>query len=268
MCSLCLAVMAPLLETVVVGALASASSAGAIPSHKQPLLEYVSTIAYDPAGNMRDPSPVVQDPVSGRWHFWVDWLPNATMDGWDAYQRHYSAADILGPWVNHGIALNHSADPTTWDSVGQVRLCCCSRFHGCGLCHHHESSSLHTSTHARARAMHAQTHAHTRTHTRTHTRAHVHTYHTYGAPTSSQALRCTTQSARRGGSSTRRQAPTNQRSQPTRRWCVLQARRTGLGPAEGLLRGQQGVLPLTGRRALKTRQTAVRVRRRAGMRGL
>ena len=51
----------------------------------------------------------------------VDWLPNATMDGWDAYQRHYSAADILGPWVNHGLALNHSTDPTAWDSVGQVR---------------------------------------------------------------------------------------------------------------------------------------------------
>jgi hypothetical protein len=58
---------------VVVAALhtstSSTSSASVIPPHKQPLLEYVSTIAHDPSGNMRDPSPVVQDPVTGRWHF-------------------------------------------------------------------------------------------------------------------------------------------------------------------------------------------------------
>jgi hypothetical protein len=91
----------------------------AIPVHKQPLLTYVDTVASDPDGNLRDPSPVIQDPVTGRYHFWVDWLPGATMPGWDAYLRHYSAPNITGPWVNHGLALNHSSDPAAWDYAGQ-----------------------------------------------------------------------------------------------------------------------------------------------------
>ena len=36
-----------------------------------PRLAHVRTIASDPAGNLRDPSAVVQDPKTKRWHFWV-----------------------------------------------------------------------------------------------------------------------------------------------------------------------------------------------------
>jgi hypothetical protein len=105
----------------------SAAAAGNIPRHKQPLLEYVKTIAYDPKNNVRDPSPVIQDPATGRWHFWVDWMPasvSADGNGWLAYLRHYSAPEIEGPWVSHGyqgqpFALNHSTDPKAWDYAGQ-----------------------------------------------------------------------------------------------------------------------------------------------------
>ena len=31
------------------------------------------------------------------------------------------SAQITGPWTNHGLALNHSTDPTAWDYAGQVR---------------------------------------------------------------------------------------------------------------------------------------------------
>lgn len=103
------------------------SAGSSIPRHKQPLLQYVKTIAYDPQNNLRDPSPVIQDPATGRWHFWVDWMPSSTNpngDGWHAYLRHYSAPEIEGPWVNHGyqgqpFALNHSSDPHAWDYAGQ-----------------------------------------------------------------------------------------------------------------------------------------------------
>ena len=103
------------------------AAAGGIPRHKQPLLQYVRTIAYDPKANVRDPSPVIQDPATGRWHFWVDWMPPGPVgtagwrgDGWHASLRHYSAPEIEGPWVaSHGFALNHSTDPSAWDYSGQ-----------------------------------------------------------------------------------------------------------------------------------------------------
>ena len=34
-----------------------------------PLLTYVTTIALEPSGNMRDPSSAVQDPKTKKWHF-------------------------------------------------------------------------------------------------------------------------------------------------------------------------------------------------------
>ena len=90
-----------------------------IPRHKQPLLQYVKTIAYDPANNLRDPSPAVQDPATGRWHFWVDFMPGAQGPGWEASLKHFSAPEITGPWASQGFALNHSTDPAAWDYAGQ-----------------------------------------------------------------------------------------------------------------------------------------------------
>ncbi len=84
-----------------------------------PTLNYVKTIALDPTGNLRDPSSVVQDPQTKRFHFWVDYMPGGTQPGWHAYLHHYSASEITGPWKNHGLALNHSADPRAWDYSGQ-----------------------------------------------------------------------------------------------------------------------------------------------------
>jgi hypothetical protein len=78
----------------------------------------VKTIAEDPAGNMRDPSAAVQDPVTKKWHFWVDHMNGSTQPGWYAYIHHYSAPEILGPWVSHGLALPHSNDPNAWDNQG------------------------------------------------------------------------------------------------------------------------------------------------------
>ena len=83
-----------------------------------PLLTYVKTIALEPSGNMRDPSSVVQDPKTKKWHFWVDYMEGATQPGWHAYLHHYSSDSITGPWVSHGLALNHSTDPQAWDYMG------------------------------------------------------------------------------------------------------------------------------------------------------
>ena len=84
-----------------------------------PTLSYVKTIALDPTGNLRDPSAAVQDPKTKRWHFWVDYMPGHTQPGWHAFLHHYSAETITGPWTNHGLALNHSTNPTAWDYSGQ-----------------------------------------------------------------------------------------------------------------------------------------------------
>eukprot|EP00039_Didymoeca_costata_P021577 m.344905 g.344905 ORF g.344905 m.344905 type:complete len:452 (+) comp25383_c0_seq1:138-1493(+) len=83
-----------------------------------PALEYVSTIALDMTGNLRDPSAVVQDPVTKLYHFWVDYMPGSINPGWNAVLHHYSAPAITGPWTNHGLAINHSTDPNAWDFNG------------------------------------------------------------------------------------------------------------------------------------------------------
>ena len=63
---------------------------------------------------------MVQDPKTGQWHFYVDYMEGSTQPGWHSYQHHYSADSIDGPWTNNGIAegLNHSADPKAWDFAG------------------------------------------------------------------------------------------------------------------------------------------------------
>eukprot|EP00037_Helgoeca_nana_P018779 m.181134 g.181134 ORF g.181134 m.181134 type:complete len:490 (-) comp24588_c0_seq1:216-1685(-) len=83
-----------------------------------PSLNFVATIAHDPNGNLRDPSAMVQDPGTGRWHFWVDHMNGSTQPGWHADLYHYSAPAIAGPWLSHGLALPHSTDPAAWDSAG------------------------------------------------------------------------------------------------------------------------------------------------------
>ena len=85
-----------------------------------PQLAFVKTIANDSTGQLRDPSSVVQDPATSRWHFYVDYMPGTTEPGWHASLHHYSANAIEGPWTNHGIApgLNHSADSHAWDYAG------------------------------------------------------------------------------------------------------------------------------------------------------
>ena len=112
---------APLLVLLLQCALLS--SARQLPPHKQPLFKFVSTIAYDPANNLRDPSAAIQDPATKRWHFWVDWMPadgpHGFGNGWHAKLKHFSASAITGPWTNHGFALNHSTDPTAADFAGQ-----------------------------------------------------------------------------------------------------------------------------------------------------
>ena len=79
-------------------------------------LTFLSMIASDPTRNLRDPSSVVQDPVTKRWHFWVDYMKGGEQPGWHASLHHYSAAQIEGPWTNHGLAVNHSSDPSAWDT--------------------------------------------------------------------------------------------------------------------------------------------------------
>ena len=87
-----------------------------------PSFTFVTTIANDTTGNIRDPSSVVQDPKTGKWHFYVDYMKGKlSKSGWHAYLHHYSAVDIEGPWINHGIAkgLNHSSTTATaWDNAG------------------------------------------------------------------------------------------------------------------------------------------------------
>ena len=75
------------------------------------MLNYVETIALDTTGNLGGPPAVVQDPETGRWHFWVYYMPSATQPGWHAYLHHDSASE----WINHGLALNHSSDRRAWD---------------------------------------------------------------------------------------------------------------------------------------------------------
>jgi hypothetical protein len=84
------------------------------------VLNFVATIAHDPNGNMRDPSAMLQDPVSKTWHFWVDHMNGSTQPGWHAYLHHYSAPAIVGPWTLSGPtpALPHSSDSDAWDFAG------------------------------------------------------------------------------------------------------------------------------------------------------
>ena len=77
-------------------------------------------IATDGSGNLRDPSAMIQDPATKKWHFWVDYMSGGTQAGWHAYQHHYSADAIAGPWKLEGLAFNHSTtDPEAWDYAGQ-----------------------------------------------------------------------------------------------------------------------------------------------------
>jgi hypothetical protein len=89
----------------------------------RPQLTRLATVAADPAGHLRDPSPVVQD-ASGTWHFWVDFIPlsQGTDAGWHAFLHHYSAPALLGPWSSHGLSegLNWSSSPSAWDSGGML----------------------------------------------------------------------------------------------------------------------------------------------------
>ena len=85
-----------------------------------PVLSFVSMIATDASGNLRDPSAMIQDPATKKWHFWVDYMSGGTQAGWHAYQHHYSADAIAGPWKLEGLAFNHSTtDPEAWDYAGQ-----------------------------------------------------------------------------------------------------------------------------------------------------
>lgn len=68
-----------------------------LPPHKQPLLEYVSTIAFDSSGNMRDPSPVIQDPVTGRWHFCESMHISTCMHAWVCMLSYGSAMGLTTP---------------------------------------------------------------------------------------------------------------------------------------------------------------------------
>ena len=85
-----------------------------------PVLNFVATIAHDPNANMRDPSAMLQDPVSKTWHFWVDHMNGSTQPGWHAFLHHYSAPAIVGPWTLQPPtpALPHSSDPDAWDFAG------------------------------------------------------------------------------------------------------------------------------------------------------
>jgi hypothetical protein len=88
-----------------------------------PRLERVATVAADPTGHLRDPSPVVRD-ANGTWHFWVDYIPlsQGTEAGWHAFLHHYSSPALEGPWTNHGLTegLNWSTSPAAWDSWGML----------------------------------------------------------------------------------------------------------------------------------------------------
>ena len=75
--------------------------------YKTPTLTFLSMIASDPTGNLRDPSSVVQDPVTKRWHFWVDYMKGGEQPGWHASLHHYSAAQIEGSWTNHPLNPQH-----------------------------------------------------------------------------------------------------------------------------------------------------------------
>lgn len=82
-----------------------------------PRLTKLSTVAYDPSGNLRDPSAMIRDPKTGNWHFWVVWSGGAH-GGWGGYLHHYSANSIEGPWTGHGRAMNKSSDPEAYDAHG------------------------------------------------------------------------------------------------------------------------------------------------------
>ena len=83
-----------------------------------PHLTLMHTIASDDTGNLRDPSAMIQDVASGQWHFWVVYMSGATQPGWAGYIHHWSSPSIEGPFTNRGLALNHSADPNSFDHHG------------------------------------------------------------------------------------------------------------------------------------------------------
>eukprot|EP00966_Prymnesium_polylepis_P136175 3146516-Prymnesium_polylepis.1 len=83
-----------------------------------PKLTLQHVIAKDPSGNLRDPSAMIQDPKTLHWHFWVVFVPGSAQPGWAGYLHHYSSDSVAGPFVSHGLALNHSADPGAFDHHG------------------------------------------------------------------------------------------------------------------------------------------------------
>jgi hypothetical protein len=101
------------------GAMSPPTVNGAATAYSTPVLTRVGTIAADPTGHLRDPSPAVRD-AAGTWHFWVDYIPlsQGTQSGWHAFLHHYTAPAITGPWTNQGLALNWSTDPNDYDSWG------------------------------------------------------------------------------------------------------------------------------------------------------
>ena len=95
------------------------------PPHAKPVLTRVRTIASNPNGGLRDPSPALQD-KSGTWHYWVVFAPPGNIAGcantiWNGWLHHYSSSSGLnGSWISHGVALNRSADPTAFDHCGMM----------------------------------------------------------------------------------------------------------------------------------------------------
>merc|ERR1712107_929702 len=87
-----------------------------------PRLTQVSIIAENSTGNLRDPSGMVKDPKTGRWHFWVVYIPGTFQPGWSGYLHHYSADSMEGPFTNHGQAMDHSTDPSAFDFNGMFSL--------------------------------------------------------------------------------------------------------------------------------------------------
>ena len=95
-----------------VGPSPSPPSPPPIPGLKTPRLKQMRIIALDPTGNLRDPSAVVQDPVTGKWHFWAVYMPGATQPGWQGFLHHYEVMITpvftpMGAVTTHDLPTSH-----------------------------------------------------------------------------------------------------------------------------------------------------------------
>ena len=84
-----------------------------------PVLTKIKTIVSDPKANIRDPSPVIFDPITQTWNFWATHIPiQYGASGYDGTIHHYYSKQLTLTFNSSGMAINRSSNPSDFDYHG------------------------------------------------------------------------------------------------------------------------------------------------------